>query len=66
MAAKYLVAYPFTAFQRDYKKGHELTQADIDCWFPEEQREAVIHGLLRMGRIIPLDLPPAAVEETEQ
>lgn len=52
--SSYRVLEPFMAFQREYKRGIVLTDADLECWQPETDRSFVIEGLRAQGKIDPI------------
>ena len=53
--ASYRVTAAFTAFQRDYRRGEVLTDADLACWMPDEDRDMAIAGLVSQGKIEVVD-----------
>lgn len=52
--SSYSVTTPFQAFERQYKPGEVLTDADMACWLPEEDRALVVDGLVQFGKLVPL------------
>jgi hypothetical protein len=52
--SSYSVTTPFQAFDRQYKPGEVLTDADMACWLPEEDRALVVDGLVQFGKLVPL------------
>lgn len=52
--SSYLVTTPFQAFEREYKPGEVLADADLACWLPEEDRATVVDGLVSFGKLIPI------------
>ena len=53
--ASYRVTAAFTAFQRDYRRGEVLTDADLGCWVPDEDRDMAIAGLVSQGKLEVVD-----------
>lgn len=53
--SSYIVTTPFQAFDREYKRDEVLTDADMACWLPEEDRAFVVDGLVRFGKLVPLE-----------
>ena len=53
--ASYRVTATFTAFQRDYRRGEVLTDADLACWVPDEDRDMAIAGLVSQGKVEVVD-----------
>ena len=49
--ASYRVTAAFTAFQRDYRRGEVLTDVDLACWEPDEDRDMAIAGLVSQGKL---------------
>jgi hypothetical protein len=64
--SSYIVTTPFQAFDREYKPGAVLTDADMACWLPEEDRAVVVDGLVQFGKLVPLsaDAPAAGYPAT--
>lgn len=64
--SSYSVTAPFQAFERQYKPGEVLTDADMACWLPEEDRALVVDGLVQFGKLVPLsaDAPAAGYPAT--
>lgn len=52
--SSYSVTTPFQAFDRQYKRDEVLTDADMACWLPEEDRALVVEGLVQFGKLVPL------------
>jgi hypothetical protein len=55
LMASYRVTATFTAFQRDYRRGEVLTDVDLACWVPDEDRDMAIAGLVSQGKIEVVD-----------
>ena len=55
LMASYRVTATFTAFQRDYRRGEFLTDADLACWVPDEDRDMAIAGLVSQGKLEVVD-----------
>ena len=53
--SSYRVTGTFTAFQRDYRRGEVLTDADLACWEPDEDRDMAIAGFVSQGKIEVVD-----------
>ena len=53
--ASYRVTAAFTAFQRDYRRGEVLTDVDLACWEPDEDRDMAIAGLVSQGKLEVVD-----------
>ena len=55
LMASYRVTAAFTAFQRDYRRGEVLTDVDLACWEPDEDRDMAIAGLVSQGKLEVVD-----------
>ena len=63
--ASYRVIATFTAFQRDYRRGEILTDVDLGCWVPDEDRNMAITGLVSQGKLEVVDAadPAGALQQ---
>ena len=55
LMASYLVTAAFTAFQRDYRRGEVLSDADLACWEPDGDRDMAIASLAGQGKLEVVD-----------
>ena len=55
LMASYRVSAAFTAFQRGYQRGEVLTDVDLACWVPDEDRDMAIAGLVSQGKLEVVD-----------
>jgi hypothetical protein len=55
LMASYRATAAFTAFQRDYRRGEVLSDADLACWEPGAERDIAIAGLVSQGKLEAVD-----------